>query len=215
MSLKEAVTWHVFQLFGCTGNTAGISFKHCKANGMPIKFNVTEMQMARKRIRAFSIFCPLPLLEKKDLSRGTWKQGKLALASHLHPHIGLNAKEEFGINLPALVQREAYTVFTKMLKVYVQIRACTLTCWLEIHSLPVCRAQVSVTKYIARDRNRFPWLITENRRNEANIECKCFINAYICNNIGTGMGHFVRLTAQLGWTVLGYTSNNYYLSNDH
>jgi len=39
MSLKEAVSRHVFQLFGCTGNTARISFKQCKANGMPIKFN--------------------------------------------------------------------------------------------------------------------------------------------------------------------------------
>lgn len=39
MSLKEAVAWHVFQLFGCTEYNSGISFKYCKTNGMPIKFN--------------------------------------------------------------------------------------------------------------------------------------------------------------------------------
>lgn len=93
------------------------------------------MQMARKKKVPFSLLCPLTMLENELCLWWTQKQVKLALASCLHFHICLNANEDFGINLTALVQTEASISSNERVQVHIQLRAHTLQGWLEIHNL--------------------------------------------------------------------------------
>lgn len=120
---------------------------------------------------------------KKHLSPGTWKQGKLALASSLHPQNGLNSKEGFVINFHEQVQSAALSL---RLRVHVCLRVHTLADWLEVHNLTVqCVGHRSLVCCIDTKtyQDRFPWLVTENTGNEANIERKCFIFAYIVTTL--------------------------------
>ena len=119
----------------------------CQSNSIECHRNAD----GKKKIVAFSLLCLLLLLEKEHLLRGTRKQGKLALASHLYPHIGLNAEEECGINLTALLQREANTILNKRQGARPAQSSHTARLIGDIQfNRPVRRAQVSRTKYITR-----------------------------------------------------------------